>query len=221
MHLSNTTTPPQCAALFDLDGVIIDSEGEYTRFWSDVDRRHPTGIKQFALAIKGTALPLILQHFADELHTPIVEALHDFEHDMQYHPYPGALQFIAKLRSMGIPTAIVTSSDAVKMQHLFNQHPELEGAVDVVINSSMITRSKPDPQGYLLAAEHLGVPPQCCIVFEDSIQGLTAGRRAGCAVVAISTTNPTDVVAPLADLVTPSLAALDVEEAIALVFEHA
>lgn len=207
---------PRCAALFDLDGVIIDSEGEYTRFWSDVDRRYPTGVDNFAMAIKGTALPMILEHFAAELHVPIVESLHSFEQNMRYVPYPGALRFIADLRARHIPTAIVTSSDAVKMGHLFHQHPELEQAVDVVINSSMITRSKPDPQGYLLAAERLGVPPQRCIVFEDSIQGLHAGRNAGSAVVGISTTNPVEAIEPLADLVTPALASLIIDDLLSL-----
>ncbi len=210
-----------CAALFDLDGVIIDSEGEYTRFWSEIDRLHPTGIEDFAMVIKGTALPLILQNFAPELHTPIVEALHAFEQDLEYEPYPGALQFISALRRRHIPTAIVTSSDAVKMGHLFNRHPQLQQAVDVVINSSMITRSKPDPQGYLLAAERLGVDPCRCIVFEDSIQGLTAGRNAGCAVVGITTTNPVEVVAALADIVSPDLASLTIDEVLALVAEVA
>lgn len=217
MPLNYTSNNPQCAALFDLDGVIIDSEGEYTRFWSDVDRQHPTGIDNFALAIKGTALPLILQNFDPELHTAIVEALHNFEQNMRYIPYPGALQFIADLRARHIPTAIVTSSDAVKMGHLFNQHPGLEDAVDVVINSSMITRSKPDPQGYLLAAERLGVQPKYCIVFEDSIQGLHAGRAAGAAVVGISTTNPIEAVTPLADIVSPDLASLIIDDLLGLV----
>lgn len=206
--------------MFDLDGVIIDSEGEYTRFWSDVDRQYPTGVDNFAMAIKGTALPLILKNFAPELHIPIVEALHSFEQNMRYVPYPGALPFIADLRDRHIPTAIVTSSDAVKMGHLFNQHPELEQAVDVVINSSMITRSKPDPQGYLLAAEQLGVPPRQCIVFEDSIQGLNAGRSAGAVVVGIVTTNPLEAVAPLADVVSPDLASLLIDELLTMALDN-
>ena len=67
-----------------------------------------------------------------------------------------------------------------------------------------------DPQGYLLAAERLGVPAEDCYIFEDSLNGLRAARAAGGTVVGITTTNPESAVAPLADIVLGNAAELNV-----------
>lgn len=95
------------------------------------------------------------------------------------------------------------------MGHLFNQIPLLEELIDVIITEQDVTRSKPDPQGYNLAAERLGLEPCRCVVFEDSLAGVEAGRRAGGAVVGIATTNPAEKLEQWADIVVNSIA--DVE----------
>lgn len=192
-------------ALFDLDGVIVDSESLYTRFWTDMERRFPTGDPDYAFSIKGMTLSRILGNYSEEIRPKVVEAIHDFEQTMVYPVMPGAVETIAMLRSLGAATALVTSSDAVKMGCLFGQHPELKPLFDVVIDGSMVSRSKPDPQGYLMAAGALGVDPAGCLVFEDSIQGLMAGRAAGARVIGMATTFPAERIAPLADVVLPSL----------------
>ena len=55
----------EIGVLFDLDGVLIDSETTYTKFWSEIGRIYPTGLDNFAIAIKGTTLPSILEYFPD------------------------------------------------------------------------------------------------------------------------------------------------------------
>lgn len=197
-----------CAALFDLDGVLIDTEGLYTQFWADIDRRYPTGIPDFAAAIKGTNLKSILEHFDERLRDGIVEAIHHWEHTMPYAFYDGAEKLLADLRAAEVPIAIVTSSDSVKMECLFRTLPALEHAVDVIVNGSMVKAGKPDPEGYLTAAKMLGVAPACATVVEDSMQGLEAGRRAGGRVIAIATTNPWASVEPLAGKTVGTVAAL-------------
>ena len=97
------------------------------------------------------------------------------------------------------------------MRCLKSQLPELLELFDVVIDASKVTRSKPDPQGYLIAAEAVGVKPEDCVVFEDSINGLKAGRASGAGVVALATTYPAETLAPLADKVIESWAQLDIE----------
>lgn len=194
------------AALFDLDGVIVDSEGLYTLFWDSIERIYPTGIPDFAQAIKGSTIGRILGNYAsDEVRADILERLHRYEREeMVYTLYPGVTDFIGALRDRGIATAIVTSSDDVKMGYLFGQQPALRDMVDLVVTGTMVSRSKPDPEGYLLAASRLGCDPGACWVFEDSMQGLEAGRRAGAAVVALATTNPRERVAPIARMVLDS-----------------
>ncbi len=193
-------------ALFDLDGVIVDSESLYTVFWTDMERRFPTGDPNYAFSIKGMTLTRILGNYSVEDRPKVVEAIHDFEQSMVYPVMPGVFDTIAMLRSRGAATALVTSSDSVKMDYLFAQHPELRPLFDVIIDGSMVSRSKPDPQGYLMAAEALGVDPRGSLVFEDSIQGLQAGRAAGARVIGLATTFPAGRIAPLADVVLSSLA---------------
>lgn len=178
-------------ALFDLDGVLIDSETSYTAFWRNIDSIYPTGIENYAIAIKGTTLPEIMKHYNDEdVKADILRRINEFQESMVYNIYDGVIDFLTELRRRGIRSAIVTSSDNRKMQLLFKQHPQLRTLVDDVIDASMISRSKPDPEGYLKAAAVLGCNPKDCYVFEDSIQGLKAGNASGATVIALATTYP-------------------------------
>ena len=185
--------------LFDLDGVLVDSEGEYSKFWGAMGDRYGL-VSTFASDIKGTTIGEILQNFPESDRDGILAALHEFEANMEYPVYPGVMEFLGRLKKAGIPSAIVTSSDNVKMDLLFGRRPELREMVNVVITGSMVSRCKPDPEGYLKGAELIGAPVEECCVFEDSLQGLQAGRSSGATVVGIATTNSREKVAPLADI---------------------
>lgn len=199
------------AALFDLDGVLVDTETSYTRFW------HTTGQKYnlpptFATDIKGTTLHDILdRHFPPQLHDQVRQEIWDFEKTMDYELFAGAVKLLHDLRKAGVAMAIVTSSDNTKMSYLYRQHPELPSLVDTIITGDLVTRSKPDPQGYLLAAEKLGCDPSRCFVIEDSLQGLKAGKAAGATTIGIATTLPPDVIAPFSDLLYDSIAQIPPE----------
>ena len=195
------------AALFDLDGVLIDSETLYTRFWEKVGREHHLPSPTFAYDIKGATLTDILTtHFPDpEVRKDIDRMLHEFENEIVYPVFPGALEFVDSLRNLGLKTVIVTSSDTKKMNFLFTQHPEFSKHFDAIVTACDVTKSKPDPEPYIIGAGKAGASPSDCIVFEDSFQGLESGRRAGCKVVGLSTTNTAESIAGKADIVTPSL----------------
>lgn len=198
------------AALFDLDGVLIDSETLYTKFWQRVGEIHHLPSPTFAHDIKGTTLNDILTtYFADpEVRRDVDRLLHEFENEIVYPVFPGALEFVDALRAEGLKTVIVTSSDDKKMEYLFNQHPDFAGHFDAIVTAADVTRSKPDPEPYLVGASKAGADPKDCIVFEDSFQGLEAGRRSGAYVVGIATTNPAEQLAGKADRVVGSLAEL-------------
>ena len=200
------------AVLFDLDGVLIDTEGIYTDFWSGIDRKYPTGVENFAYAIKGTTLPTILNNnFAPEVHQEIIGQLREFEDNMPFKLFPGAEELLKSLREAGIATAIVTSSNRAKMERVFRELPQLAKYIDTLVTDEDVTASKPDPQGYLLAAKRLGALPDNFAVVEDSLHGLEAGRRAGGMVVGIATTNPREAVEPRADLTVDNVGELSVE----------
>lgn len=197
-------------ALFDLDGVLIDSESGYTRFWTELDTIYPSGIPDYGMYIKGTTLTSILRNYpTEEIRRDIVKRIHQFEATMEYPLYSGVEALLRQLRSMGVKSAIVTSSDDVKMSHLREQHPDFCDLFDAVIDASQVTRSKPDPEGYLKGAAAIGVAPEQCVVFEDSLQGLRAGRASGATVVALATTYPAEQLRDLADYVVGSAAEID------------
>ncbi len=194
------------AALFDLDGVLIDSETLYTSFWERVGKQHRLPSPTFAYDIKGTTLNDILTTYfpEPEVRRDVDRLLHEFENEIVYPVFPGALEFVDALRAKGMKTVIVTSSDAKKMDFLFAQHPDFPSHFDAIVTACDVTRSKPDPEPYLVGAAKVGIAPEECIVFEDSFQGLEAGRAAGCKVIGLSTTNLAESIRDKADLITPS-----------------
>ena len=180
--------------LFDLDGVVVDSESIYTQFWSDIDKLYPTGVENFAIAIKGNTLQRILaDYFPDnDVKQDILERIKDFEINMRYKPFAEAIRFINELKRNQFRIAIVTSSSQKKMDNLYAQNPGFREMFDAVVTGDMVSHSKPDPEPYLLGAKAIGVPPESCYVFEDSISGIESGIRAGATVIGLATTLPYD-----------------------------
>ncbi len=198
--------------LFDLDGVLIDSEGEYSKFWAETGRKYGVPDPDFAANIKGTTLTEILTYFRAEDRDAVVQEIHDFEKQMRYPLFPGVEDFLKELKRFGIPAAVVTSSDDVKMSYLFAAHPEFKDYFSEFVTGSQVKKSKPDPEGYLTGARAIGVAPENCFVFEDSIQGLQAGLSSGAVVIGLATTNPVEKVSPLCHKVIRSFEDFTVDE---------
>lgn len=192
------------AALFDLDGVVFDTESQYTDFWGSVGDKYFHSGAKFANAIKGTTLKQIFdKYFKDDakLQKEITVALDNFEMSMSYEYIEGFPEYISRIRALGIKTAVVTSSNIKKMEKVYSAHPEFKTLFDAILTSEDFDRSKPDPDCYLKGAKRFGVEPDMCIGFEDSINGLKAVKAAGMYCVGLATTNPHKVVAEYADLV--------------------
>jgi HAD superfamily hydrolase (TIGR01509 family) len=212
--MSDNTTRRR-GVLFDLDGVLLDSEGNYTIFWAQMDKEYPTGIENFASYIKGLHLSRILGFFdSDDVRRQVLERLLDFERDTKYEFFPGALDFVRRLRDAGIPMAIVTSSDHKKMQALYEQYPEFPTLFDHIITGDMVTKAKPDPECFLTGAKLLGLDIKDCIVFEDSRNGLIAGRESGALVIGLPTTLASDVVSQLCDMMVDAVCELSVVQTV-------
>lgn len=189
------------AALFDLDGVILDTESQYTEFWGAMGREYRPDVPDFVYRIKGQTLRQIFDAW---IHSPkdqkeVTRRLDEFEAQMQYPYIKGTRAYVEQLRQLGVPTAIVTSSNQPKMQSVYNSHPELPSMFDRILTSEDFTESKPSPQCYLRAAEALGVDIKDCIVFEDSFNGLRSGRASGAYVVGLATSNPKEAIEKLCD----------------------
>lgn len=202
-----------CGVLFDLDGVLLDSEGKYSIFWGQIDQEYPTGVENFASYIKGFHLSRILNYFdSDEVRQQILDKLSAFERETKYEFFPGALDYVKRLRDAGIPMAIVTSSDRKKMQSLYSQYPEFPTLFDHIITGDMVTKAKPDPDCFLMGAKMLGLDIKDCIVLEDSRNGLIAGRSSGARVIGVATTLSTEDVSQLSDMTVDAVSQLSVEQ---------
>lgn len=209
----------EIGVLFDLDGVLLDTEGIYTDFWQAIDDKYPTGVPGFAHIIKGSNLTTILNtYYPDkELQKIIIDILDDFEKEMKYRPFPDAMKFVKELKNAAIPTCIVTSSSMLKMNNAFEQLPGFREMFDGLITGDMVKNCKPNPEGYLLGAKQIGVNPKNCYVFEDSLQGIQAGLNAGCKVVALTTTVAREQIEKLkADKIINGFADFTVQEMLSL-----
>jgi len=207
------------AALFDFDGVVMDTESQYTLFWDAVGKKYHPEIPNFGHHIKGQTLTRLYEkYFADlpEVRERLTLEHHKFEDQMNFEYIPGVVDFMKELRTYGVKIAIVTSSDNRKMANVHRAHPELAGLVDRILTAELFTCSKPHPECFLLGAEMLGVPIENCIVFEDSFHGLEAGNRAGMKVIGLATTNPASAIEDKADLVIPDFVDFNYEKMMAV-----
>lgn len=192
------------AALFDLDGVIFDTEPQYSIFWGGECRRYFPERPGLENEIKGQTLTQIYGSVFASLQDEqpkITQRLNDFERQMSFDYVRGFELFIKGLKEKGILTAVVTSSNQEKMKNVRREHPEFDLYFDAVLTSEDFTQSKPHPDCYLKAAERLGVSPGECMGFEDSFNGLRSVRSAGMLVVGLATTNSREAIAPFADIV--------------------
>ena len=195
------------AALFDLDGVIFDTEPQYTVFWDRLLADYYPDPRARTESIKGTTLVQTFDMlFSGDLEKerPRVEArLYRFEHDMPYNYVPGFPEYARRLRSRGVKTAVVTSSNSRKMGNVYRNHPEFKELFDAILTSEDFTESKPSPQCYLRAAERLGMPIEDCAVFEDSINGLLSAQAAGMYVIGLTTAHPAYEIKHLSNIQIP------------------
>jgi HAD superfamily hydrolase (TIGR01509 family) len=188
---------PPLAALFDCDGVVIDTESQYSEFWKVQNAKYLPDVPDMYLQIKGQTLTQVFARFfpdRTDLQQQITFELNEFESHMQFTYISGICSFLEELKSHGVKTALVTSSNDIKMSNVYKRHPAFKNFFDVLVTANQVTRSKPDPQCYLKAAEDLGVRREDCFVFEDSFAGLEAGRNAQMRVIGLATTNPPDAI---------------------------
>ena len=203
------------AALFDLDGVVFDTEPQYSVFWGSICRQYHPEHPGLEHEIKGQTLTQIYDRwFSGELlseRDSITRRLNDYEAQMHYDFITGFQEFIRDLRANGVRTAVVTSSNIPKMESVYRYQPGFRSLFDAILTSEDFVRSKPNPDCYLKAAQMLDVQTDECVVFEDSYNGLRSGRAAGMVVVGLSTTNPSEAISPFSDLQIPDYVGLSYE----------
>ena len=192
------------AALFDLDGVVFDTEPQYTVFWGSQCRLYHPEHPGLEHEIKGSTLDQIYgRWWSGELEKEretVTQRLNEFEAQMDYTYINGLEAFINDLHQHGVKTAVVTSSNQPKMQSVFKARPEFKELFDEILTSEDFAESKPSPDCYLRGAARFDVEPSECVVLEDSFNGLKSGRAAGMFVVGLATTNKKEDISSLSDV---------------------
>ena len=192
------------AALFDLDGVVFDTEPQYSIFWGMICRQYHPEHPGLEHEIKGSTLTQIYDRWFNgplaKEQPSITARLDDYEQLMHYDFIAGFEDLVADLHHHGVKTAVVTSSNIPKMESVYRHQPRFKSLFDAILTSEDFSKSKPDPDCYLKAAARFEVEPTECIVFEDSFNGLKSGRAAGMTVVGLATTNTVDAIAPYSDI---------------------
>ena len=191
---------PFRAVIFDLDGVLADSEpwwneidkkllGEYGVAYRGEHHRHVLGVS-YRLAVEFYKKTFDLTAPTEELMRRRGEIAAEFFAD-RVGLFPSTRAVLDELRQMNLHLAVATSSVSASARPFLNRH-ELTTFFDVIVTGEEIEHGKPSPDIYLRAAKELGVPAAECLVIEDALSGIAAAKAAGMRVVAIPDTRFVD-----------------------------
>lgn len=206
------------ALIWDLDGVIADTAPFHFRAWRHVaEARGITFTEDDFRQTFGKRNPeIIAEKFGGDVSPPEAENIASTKEDVfrriakqSIKPFPGVLNLLLSIRSAGWSTAIASSTPPENIA-LIVDSLEIAGLFDAVVSSTDVGRGKPDPEGFLLAAERLGVAPGNCVVIEDAVAGVQAAKSAGMLCIAVTNTHPAQNLAE-ADRVVDSLEGITAE----------
>lgn len=206
------------AVIFDWDGVVVDSSAHHERSWEILaaQRGLPLPADHFKRGFgkkNNVIIPDLgwatepaevdtLAHQKEEIYRSLVR-------EKGIEPLPGVRELLTSLRTAGIPRAIGSSTERANLDCLLDMM-DLRAFFDVIVSGEEVVHGKPDPSIFLLAAERLGVAPADCVVIEDALVGIEAGRRAGMPVLAVATTEPLEALRG-ATAAAPDLRAVAIE----------
>jgi len=212
------------AVIFDMDGTLIDNTPYHYKSWQALFKKYNKGeLSKTTYYTEISGVPIIetlKRLFNSDDETTLKSLLNEKESYYRelYAPHVTAIKglesFLTGLKNAGIKMAMATSATFEDINFILDRVP-IRSDFEEIVNTSMVSRQKPNPDIFLKAAEILNMPPEKCVVFEDSLAGLKAGNSAGMKVVAITTGHPAADLHP-ANLVIDDYTGLDVQALAAL-----
>ena len=192
-------TPIADAVVFDMDGVLVDSGVHHREAWiamcRDCGVTPPPEFWRLTIGRPAEEAVLLLVGGigAAEAHrlADIKRGHYERLARRGLMAVPGVGDFVKRLTRAGVPRAVATSASRRDLERAL-EALGLREHIDVAVTADDVRRAKPDPEVYLKAAEHLGVDAAACIVFEDAIVGVQAGRAAGMRVIGVTTAHTAD-----------------------------
>ena len=202
---------PSRAVLFDLDGVIVDSREQHMAAWEAWGRTHApearAGYFLQSFGLRNDAIIGALFPGMDAAHIERLAAAKEAHFRRlaagRLVALDGVRDLLDGLEARAISRAIVTSTPRENLDMVLGALA-IEGRFQALVAGEDTARGKPDPEGYLLAAERLAVPPGSCTVIEDAPAGLRAAKAAGMRAIGVTTTHPATELRD-ADLIVNSL----------------
>lgn len=181
------------AVIFDLDGTLVDSMG----LWKEIDIEflgergipYEDDLQEKIEGMSFTETAIFFQEYyhltetVDELKV-IWNHMAEEKYRHEVLPKPGALEFLEDLKRRGIKMGIATSNSK-ELVDAVNEAWHFDTYMDCIVTACSVNKGKPAPDVYLEAARQLGVNPGDCLVFEDIVKGIEAGKNAGMKVCAV------------------------------------
>jgi len=190
---------PLRAAIFDMDGVLVDNAKAHRQAWEIFCAQHDRPFKKSDWhRIVGHTNPKILKILFGRMlsaqqilrYTREKETLYRVIHARSFRPVKGLNAYLRFLQQHGVRLGVASSAPPENIRFVLN-HPKIENRYfEAIVTAAHVRYAKPHPAIYLKAAKRLGVHSKECIVFEDSLVGIESGQRAGMTVIALATTYP-------------------------------
>lgn len=207
------------AVIWDMDGVLADTAPFHLSAWQQVlqergvkftkeDFRHSFGQRNDAIIRK----TLGKETSQEEIDAISGKKEASFRHRIRRNlkPLPGVIKLITSIEGHGFKMALASSAPIENIQ-LLSTGLGIENRFQAIISDKDVTQGKPSPQGFLLAAQRLGVEPRNCVVIEDAVAGVAAAKRAGMHCLAITNTHPRESLAG-ADLIVDTLEGVSIND---------
>jgi HAD superfamily hydrolase (TIGR01509 family) len=211
---------PRLLAIFDHDGVLVDSLEAHQRAWVELGERAGLPVTaDFVRETFGMANPSIFRKLVGESittadiarYTELKEACYRDLARGKIALMDGVRDLLDRLSAAGFLLAVGTSGIRANLQLTIDE-AGLEGRFAAIASAEDFTHGKPDPEVFLVAARKAGVEPRYCVVFEDAVYGIQAAKAAGMRAIGVTTTSPAaDLYEAGADLVVETLVGFDVE----------
>ncbi len=204
------------AILFDMDGVIFDTEKLWRIAYNRANKKYGLKIgEKFRRTLCGKNEQLVRKEMKQIFLDVDIDGYRDYTKQqylnlIQSHPAPikkGFLKLIQYLKDNNYPTALVSASTTDKVEYLFKKAGfDINKYFDFVLTGDMVKVGKPDPYVYLKASKELNYTPQECAVLEDSPNGIMSSHSAGCyTIMVVDLIKPDNTIRPMCDKISTNL----------------
>ena len=171
------------AIIFDLDGVIIDSNPAIVRFWKDwadkenIELTDPLILEWIYGRKVGDTIEGLFNHIPNTRKKEIEESAATFDSSLQPDAVMGVAAFITQLNTLQIPVGVVTSSQYARMFAMLT-YLSIENSFTHFVTAHDVSKGKPHPEPYLTMSTKMNIPADNCLVFEDAISGIQSAKAA-------------------------------------------